>query len=209
MPTEPAARGDNVIVRTVHLVPTEVFIALGVLAVALLMLIVSTVAVHMRARRIRRLARTDELTGLANRRLFDETVEREWGRARRFGRSLCLVYIDLDGFKAFNDSHGHLAGDDVLRQTAIAVNSELRAPDMAARIGGDEFVVVCPETSEAGGKEVVQRLEARCADLPVPVSVGVAVSRVEDESHHDLVARADSAMYEAKDQRTVEAEGGR
>src|SRR5205823_14021587 len=98
-----------------------------------------------RFREARRLADTDALTGLRNRRFFYETLQRECKRARRYGRSLALLVLDLDDFKAINERVGHLAGDDVLAETAARVRGALRASDVACRVGGDEFAVILPE----------------------------------------------------------------
>ena len=103
-------------------------------------------------------ARTDPLTGLPNRRVWDEDLERELARARRHGGSLCLAMLDLDRFKAFNDHHGHQAGDQLLAATATAWRPALRATDTIARYGGEEFAVLLPHSDQEGARLVVERL---------------------------------------------------
>ena len=100
--------------------------------------------------RLQSTARTDALTGLPNRRVWDEDLERELARARRHGGALCLAMLDLDRFKAFNDQHGHQAGDQLLAAAATAWRPELRATDTLARYGGEEFAVLLPHSDEEG-----------------------------------------------------------
>jgi diguanylate cyclase (GGDEF)-like protein/PAS domain S-box-containing protein len=145
------------------------------------------------------MARSDALTGLPNRRALDDTLPRDMARARRNEAALCLAIVDIDHFKAYNDSHGHLAGDEMLRQCAIAWDSELRGEDMIVRFGGEEFLVVlaCP-LDEAG--EIVERLRGV---TPQGLSCSAGIAQWDfTESVDALVAKADAALYEAK-------EGGR
>lgn len=146
------------------------------------------------------LARTDELTGLPNRRAFNEDLQREMDRARRDGGPLCLAMLDLDRFKRFNDTHGHLAGDRLLADAAEAWRHTLRAgTDLLARFGGEEFVVVLPiPVREA--TETVGRLRA---STPQNQTVSAGLARWDgEETPEALLARADAALYAAK-------EGGR
>ena len=106
------------------------------------------------------LARSDALTGLPNRRALDDQLPREMARARRAGSALCLAIIDLDHFKAYNDTHGHLAGDEVLRECAVAWDAELRGDDTIVRFGGEEFLVVLPDCALEQAAEIVERLRA-------------------------------------------------
>jgi len=142
------------------------------------------------------LARSDALTGLPNRRGLDEQLPREMARARRAESSLCLALIDLDHFKAFNDTHGHLAGDEMLRRCAVAWDSELRGEDTIVRFGGEEFLVVLPDTEPELGAEIVERLRAATPGEQT-CSAGLACWDFV-ESAEDLVGRADSALYRAK-----------
>jgi diguanylate cyclase (GGDEF)-like protein len=160
---------------------------------------------------LNRLSREDVLTGLANRRQFNEVFQVEWDRARRERQPLSLLFVDIDYFKLFNDSHGHLEGDRVLAEVGLAMKSVLRRPgDVAARYGGEEFVVLLPATPEGGALEVaVQVHEAiEAMDIPhstslvakwVTASVGVATLMPEPEMRSSqLIACADEALYAAK-----------
>lgn len=151
---------------------------------------------------VQRLAETDPLTGLVNRRILDEALAREVARSHRTGASLGVVLIDIDHFKAVNDSHGHQAGDDVLRRVGAAVRSVARATDIAARFGGEEFAVLLPECTIEEAVEVAERLR-RAVALPttgvaVTASAGVTVLSGADADPHRLVALADEALYRAK-----------
>jgi diguanylate cyclase (GGDEF)-like protein len=143
-----------------------------------------------------RQARTDELTALPNRRAWDEAVVREMSRARRTGRPLCLALLDLDHFKAYNDRHGHQAGDAHLRRTAAAWRRELRTIDVLARYGGEEFGVLLPDCDLGQAQEVLARV--RCATPNEQTASAGVVVYDGRESAESLVARADAAMYRAK-----------
>lgn len=126
-----------------------------------------------------RLALTDDLTGLANRRGFREELERLAASAERHAIPLSLLLLDVDNFKEVNDEHGHAAGDEILREIALMLRQRIRASDLAARIGGDEFAVLLPHTSEEEAAVVARDLithlgEGRATSLPLRVSVGVA-----------------------------------
>lgn len=151
------------------------------------------------------MARTDALTGLFNRGEFDDALDDECARARRFARPLTLLYIDLDRFKQLNDRLGHRAGDRALQQLAAAIGGAVRAHvDRAFRIGGDEFALLLPGTAPAQATAVVARIRERCEASDalwragtIGMSVGVAEYQP-PESAADLVARADDAMYRCK-----------
>jgi diguanylate cyclase (GGDEF)-like protein len=143
------------------------------------------------------MARTEELTGLPNRRAWEETLPRELARARRNGRPLCVVLLDLDHFKLYNDSHGHLAGDALLRSAAKAWRVALRTSDFIARFGGDEFAALLPDCSLEQAATLVERLRA-ASPAGHTCSAGVAQWDPE-ESAAALLRRADVALYEAKD----------
>ena len=154
------------------------------------------------------LANTDSLSGLANRRFFVEQLEREFARAKRYRRPLTLLYLDLDDFKLINDRFGHAVGDDVIRNLSLSMRAVLRSTDLLARIGGDEFAVLLPETTIKGGVGVTHKLKRAliaftsrpdCAITSLTFSAGLAQFRFEDESIDDLLARADHAQYKAKD----------
>jgi diguanylate cyclase (GGDEF)-like protein len=150
------------------------------------------------------LARIDALTGLGNRRAFDETLERELSAARRYATPLSVLVADLDGFKAVNDRHGHPAGDEALRQVADALVETVRRPDACFRWGGDEFAVLLPRTGPERAELVANRVRAAIArDVRVPggdgmgISVGVAELRP-DQAPDELLAAADQALLAAK-----------
>jgi diguanylate cyclase (GGDEF)-like protein len=158
-------------------------------------------------------ALTDPLTGLANRRHLIEQLRREFTRARRYQRPLSLIYLDLDGFKSINDRFGHLFGDEILKKAALAMRAVLRSADQLARIGGDEFAVLLPETTLEGSRNVTRKLRKALNSFSqhlgpmIPVltfCAGVAQLREEDESIDALLARADEAQYRAKDAGTGE-----
>jgi diguanylate cyclase (GGDEF)-like protein/PAS domain S-box-containing protein len=142
------------------------------------------------------LASRDALTGLPNRRTLDEQLPREMARARRAGASLCLAIVDIDHFKVYNDSHGHLAGDTMLRNCAVAWDSELRGEDTILRFGGEEFLVLLPDTPLEQAAEIVERLRAATPEV-LTCSAGLACWD-SAEGIDDLLERADMALYAAK-----------
>jgi diguanylate cyclase (GGDEF)-like protein len=143
-----------------------------------------------------RQARTDELTALPNRRAWDEAVERELSRAQRTGLPLCLALLDLDHFKAYNDTFGHQAGDTHLRRTAAAWRRELRTVDVLARYGGEEFGILLPDTPLSEASDAIDRVRAATPHEQT-ASAGV-VQWDGHESADALLARADAALYRAK-----------
>ena len=145
--------------------------------------------------RLRAMARTDALTGLPNRRAWDEEIRRELSRARRYAGSFSLALLDLDRFKQFNDTHGHPAGDTLLQEVAIAWRLALRASDFLARYGGEEFGLVLPDTPLPDALNAIERLQGAMPHGQT-VSAGVVTWRGEDVEM--LVARADHALYRAK-----------
>jgi len=151
---------------------------------------------------VERLATRDGLTGLANRRLFEESLERETARSSRLGTPLSLLILDVDHFKQINDTYGHPAGDAVLREIGTAVAGSTKAFDVAARYGGDEFVVLLPGCAAADASGVAERVRSEIAhqviDAPVTVSVGVATMPDNARDAERLVVAADGALYEAK-----------
>lgn len=158
-----------------------------------------------------RLAITDGLTGLANRRHFDNVLTLEYARHSRSGSELSLIMLDIDQFKAYNDTYGHIKGDDCLRQVAHAIGSAVgRPPDLAARYGGEEFVCILPETNQAGAVVVADRIRKAIIALAIPhgasnvadcvtASLGVVTTRcVQGKSVLNIVAQADEQLYAAK-----------
>lgn len=148
-------------------------------------------------RQVRTAAATDPLTGLPNRRSFDQHLDLELARADRADRHVALLALDLDGFKKVNDVEGHAAGDELLVEAGRAWTSVLRTGEVLARSGGDEFVVLLPDTGHAGARRVAARLEAS-TPAPLGVSVGIAVS-APGESREALLRRADEALYVDKE----------
>ena len=162
-------------------------------------------------RELRRLSFLDGLTGITNRRGFDEFLLREWKRAARAQGTLSVILLDVDHFKPFNDHYGHLAGDDCLKHIAAALKAALHRPaDLVARYGGEEFVVVLPDTDALHAVSVAETLRAAVETLRIPhasspsahgvtVSLGVAsMTAVPDAPPQELVDAADQALYMAK-----------
>ncbi|MGC1184650.1 MAG: sensor domain-containing diguanylate cyclase [Candidatus Dormiibacterota bacterium] len=147
-------------------------------------------------------AMTDSLTGLHNRQVMDDTLARELQRAERSGRSCAVLFCDLDNFKQINDRWDHATGDQILQQVAAVIRQRLRRGDLAARYGGDEFVILLPETEVHPAMEVAEdlrrRIESAPAPYPVTVSIGVAASVSTDSDGGAFLAAADAAMYVAK-----------
>ena len=146
--------------------------------------------------RVEAMARTDELTGLPNRRAWDEELARELSRAQRKGSPVCVALLDLDCFKSFNDAHGHPGGDALLRGAAVAWRLQSRIMDTVARYGGDEFAVLLPECSIDDALVVVERLR-KAAPRGQTCSAGLA-QWDGSETAEALISRADAALYAAK-----------
>ena len=164
----------------------------------------------------RRLAMTDTLTGALTRRAFFPDAERLIRQSLRYHHPLCVLMIDLDEFKGINDRYGHVVGDDVLRAVGSAIQSVVRASDLVCRFGGDEFVLLMPETRLPVARDIAERLRStvsrsRVPACPIPVtaSIGVAAFRA-DDTLTALIARADAALYQSKQSgrnRVVVAQG--
>jgi len=153
---------------------------------------------------------TDALTGLANRRRFDEEFPREIERARRHGLPLAVIMIDLDGFKPVNDTHGHGVGDQLLATVAVALESQARANDLVVRLGGDEFAILAPDTSPEGVSLFASRLEAAVervrievpdGEIRVGASMGIALYPQNGMTPEAMLNQADEAMYADKRRR--------
>ncbi len=186
-------------------------LSLGLVATWLLAFVAIAYAAHQRRtmQGIIDFSRTDALTGLFNRSQLFVTLDQEVSRTRRSDRGFCLLMIDLDGLKAINDSIGHLRGDEVLRAVGAVIHGSIRTVDSAYRYGGDEFVVVLPETDIVGAFVVAEKIRIGAEEIGTTVGVGAAepltsvsiglVSHPEDGlSAEELMAAADRAMYQAK-----------
>ena len=161
---------------------------------------------------LKTLAAKDGLTGLANRRAFDQSLESEWVRGQRSRKPLSLLFVDVDHFKLFNDRHGHQAGDECLRAVAAIVGAQaLRPTDLAARYGGEEFAIILPETTLEEAQMVAQRIRKRveqtdfnAAKLRITdklsISIGIAMYDLDAKNKRELVQFADAALYWAKSQ---------
>jgi diguanylate cyclase (GGDEF)-like protein len=160
----------------------------------------------LRFREARRLADLDSLTNLHNRRFFHETLAREVSRAQRYGRTLALIVLDVDDFKAVNDRMGHLAGDSVLADVAARVLGVMRASDVACRVGGDEFAVILPESTVDDADQLCRRIQETVSARPfgqagaLSLSAGVAELASGDDAA-GLFERADDVLYRAKTSR--------
>jgi len=160
---------------------------------------------------LQRLSTLDGLTGIPNRRSFEERIEEEWRRAQRDSAMLAVLMVDIDHFKAYNDHYGHLQGDDCLIDIAQAIAATVNRPaDSVARYGGEEFVAVLPDTDARGAALVAERLRQRIENLRIThqvspaasvVTVSIGFAAVTPTAHlqaPDLIGAADRALYEAK-----------
>lgn len=187
--------------------------ALSLFAQLAPMLLVAYVTAHVAGDirraldRLRYVSDTDELTRLYNLRAFMRIAERFHRQARRYQRRYSLVMIDSDNLKSINDTHGHQCGNDLLKLTTAAIRRELRETDVAARYGGDEFIVLLPETAAAGARELAERirrsvgskhLEVRGLRVTTTISLGVASFPEHGVDLSSIVNKADQAMYLAK-----------
>ena len=149
-------------------------------------------------------ARIDDLTGLLNRRALDEAIASEIARHSRYGGDFSLIILDLDSFKAFNDNHGHLAGDKLLREAGSIMKRAIRSSDQAYRYGGDEFAVVLPQTNCEAALDVAERVRKRVASevdtgyVPITASLGLASWPIDGTRPNEIIAAADAALYLAK-----------
>jgi diguanylate cyclase (GGDEF)-like protein len=156
---------------------------------------------------IYRLMTVDGLTQIFNRRYFNEALQREFNRSKRYDRALSLIAFDIDHFKRVNDTHGHLAGDNLLRQISTAVKPRLRREDIFARTGGEEFGILVPEIGLDGARTTAEKVRRIVEStplrvdqqlVPITVSLGCALLAPEDATPDDLYKRADERLYEAK-----------
>jgi diguanylate cyclase (GGDEF)-like protein len=197
--------------KVVRAIPTWVWLAqLAAASLAAAAAAAAALTATRRARRqqraieaVERTAATDPLTGVLNRRGFDEAVERELAHARRHGRPLALAYLDIRGLKAVNDTQGHLVGDELIKQVAGLLRECARAEDLVGRLGGDEFGLVLAEQSAENAAIVQARLRAQLparraaigTDLPWDLTIGTAAYPDDGESLPALLSVADRRLY--------------
>jgi len=157
--------------------------------------------------KLEEIALTDALTGLSNRRALIDLARTEVGHSRRHGRPLAVMMIDIDHFKSINDRYGHHAGDKVLQRVAAVIKRVIRSSDTPVRYGGEEFVVLAPETGQAGALDLAERItqalrretiETDHQIIGITASCGVAILDKDDQDPEQLLKRADEAMYAAK-----------
>ncbi len=206
-----AAGGDDYLLKPV----SEVVLAAKIRAMQRIIqmrqsLLLMTRKLDTANQELKRLTSLDGLTGIANRRHFDEVLEREWRRAMRQGEELSILMCDIDYFKAYNDTVGHQKGDDCLRQVAEALTATLdRRGDLLARYGGEEFIAVLPGTSLSGASFIAAQMRKAIIALDIPhpespfghvtASFGIASAVAMPETDpKDIVGAADSALYKAK-----------
>jgi diguanylate cyclase (GGDEF)-like protein len=157
--------------------------------------------------RIKLISETDALTGIYNPRAFDAIAAREFTVASRYNRAFSLLMIDSDSLKTINDTHGHEAGDDLIRMTARAIRDVIKATDIVARRGGDEFICLCPDTDRDSGKAIAERIRKRIESAPLrvagktvrtTVSIGMVTFPGHGTSFDVLARNADKALYASK-----------
>jgi diguanylate cyclase (GGDEF)-like protein len=188
---------------------SETVATIGINLTALILLAYVAMVIAREQRRARdaaiRLSTVDPLTGLFNRTFFFSAMEREIARSMRSGRGFCLLMADLDNLKTTNDLYGHFIGDLVLRGIGDVIRASVRRVDVPARYGGDEFVVLLPETEHAGAAVVAEKIRTGVAELDVPgtdvrtsLSVGIVSHPADGHTADDLMIAADQAMYSSK-----------
>lgn len=168
---------------------------------------ISTRHTSSRVSRLQSLAATDGLTGLINRRQFNQQLDAEIARAKRYRKPLSLALFDIDDFKKINDFYGHTTGDRILKELGLLITQNIRESDIAARYGGEEFALILPETGQIDAYELLERLRAMIErtvyclpDNPMTatISVGVAQLDLDEAKGYEIIEKADAALYEAK-----------
>jgi diguanylate cyclase (GGDEF)-like protein len=189
-----------------HLVMALSVVSNIVLLVGLIWLLASMIQrIEAERAAVQQQAETDKLTGIYNRRHFESSLEREIERARRYGSPLSLLMIDVDNFKQLNDTRGHLVGDRMLYRLARECESCLRISDVFCRYGGDEFVIIAPETSALAAMTMARRMRQNIDALgmdqsfgTLAISIGIALWQESLKTNDDFIAAADSALYQAE-----------
>lgn len=165
----------------------------------------------------RLLSITDELTQINNRRYFIDELEKEIERSKRFSRNLSLIILDIDKFKYYNDTYGHIFGDKIIQSVAMSLTKTIRKTDFVARYGGDEFVIVMPETEKSTANILVERLQKKFSQdffenrklqvkIKISVSLGVASFPNDAKTADELIHNADIVLYKAKEEKMREVE---
>jgi len=190
----------------VNTLPESVKVVLALMAMGLVLLLFGVLRSRRQLADALRRAHEDALTGLPNRAAADEALRRVAGQAARTGTPLAIVLFDIDLFKSVNDVYGHAKGDEVLVAIGAAARAEVRAGDFVGRYGGEEFLLLMPDTGEPGAEKVAEKLqrafreiEITGVDRIITASFGVAAGHGDKEELHQLVQRADEALYRAKD----------
>jgi diguanylate cyclase (GGDEF)-like protein len=158
---------------------------------------------------LRELAIRDGLTGLYNHRYFQEALAMELARSKRYEKAFSLIFMDVDYFKTYNDTHGHVKGDKVLQTLANLINNNIRRCDFAARYGGEEFVIILPETEDEGARHYAESIRKKISEAPIlgretqpsgmiTASMGVATFPYNGQEASALIQHADNALYQAK-----------
>ena len=182
--------------------PAPLLLAFGFRFLAMAGIAVLVSQVRAMSEKFADMSMHDELTGLPNRRALVERFEVEISRARRYSIPLSLIYADVDFFKSVNDRYGHSTGDELLIRIAEALELTLRPTDIAARMGGDEFVIVLPETAEPGARALAKRLEEELVELEeqygAGLSLGIAAFPTAPDSVGAALSAADQDMYAVK-----------
>jgi diguanylate cyclase (GGDEF)-like protein len=191
----PEAGTDPLVERLVARIPMWLLLLLVFTAGAAAAAAFAFLRERARTRQARREALSDPLTGVANRLAFDRRLADEWERARRVGQGFGVLVVDLDDFKAINDSGGHAAGDRLLRAVAGALSSCTRQNDMVARFGGDEFAIIAVQTDADDLSALAERLREGIDGIGASASVGWSEIVTGDGSPEEVLARADRAMY--------------
>lgn len=195
---------DDVMAKSPHSHPAIPYWNVGVKLLIFFAFVHLTVSVRELLNREKQLARTDDLTGIENRRSFAEASETELRRLRRYRHPFTIAYMDIDNFKTVNDLFGHSTGDSVLRSVAISILRSIRETDHAARLGGDEFAVILAETDQAGARVVMERLLKNWDDViqkkqwPISLSIGVVSCYEPPDSVDTLIRAADDLMCVVK-----------
>jgi diguanylate cyclase (GGDEF)-like protein len=205
-PAEKPVRTSTV-QRFVERVPTELLAALGLACLIAAAMSLVWLRERSRVRAATRQAQVDPLTGIPNRLAFENRLGHEFKRARRYDRPLGMLMLDLDGLKQVNDTKGHDAGDQLIRSAAELISGDTRESDLAARLAGDEFVVLCPESPGEGLRQLSTKLHNRLQFAGIDASIGWAELTDSDMRAEDMMQRADASMYREKESRTATRSG--